>query len=96
MFFSAETCSTPNRLTGECKPINECEVLYSLLEHRPIAASTANYLRKSQCGFVGTYPKVCCPIGSQAPSTNRPPVVDGPTEATGKKRIFYRNSKIKI
>ncbi|RZC14238.1 uncharacterized protein BDFB_008011, partial [Asbolus verrucosus] len=77
-----DECTTPNRQQGDCKPINKCSALYSLLEHRPIPASTADYLRRSQCGFVGAYPKVCCPIGSSQPPTVKPPVVEGPTEST--------------
>nr|XP_015836792.1 PREDICTED: uncharacterized protein LOC661375 [Tribolium castaneum] len=77
-----ENCRTPDNEEGDCKPINKCQPLYSLLERRPITASTADYLRRSQCGFVGTYPKVCCPSGRTTITTNPPPVVEGPTENT--------------
>ncbi|KAJ3647417.1 hypothetical protein Zmor_019296 [Zophobas morio] len=80
--IAADPCQTPNNQDGDCKVINECPSLYQLLERRPISSSNADYLRRSQCGFVGAYPKVCCPIGSAAPPTVKPPIVEGPTEAT--------------
>ncbi|KAJ8925924.1 hypothetical protein NQ315_009776 [Exocentrus adspersus] len=66
---TGDYCQTPRNSQGECKLITKCQVLFSLLQNRPIKAQDADYLRRSQCGFEGTMPKVCCPLdtdGNQA------------------------------
>ncbi|KAF7263934.1 hypothetical protein GWI33_000889 [Rhynchophorus ferrugineus] len=70
----ADYCRTPNREQGECMVITSCEPLYNILKERPISSYNADLLRRSQCGFVGTLPKVCCPLGTQPvqPSTEEP------------------------
>ncbi|KAJ8928431.1 hypothetical protein NQ314_019020 [Rhamnusium bicolor] len=52
----------------ECKVISLCPSLFAILQHRPIKSQDADHLRRSQCGFEGTLPKVCCPL-SQQPTT---------------------------
>jgi len=44
-----------------CVAIQECQQLLSLLKQRPLQRQTIETLRKSQCGFEGRNPKVCCP-----------------------------------
>ncbi|XP_050305995.1 CLIP domain-containing serine protease HP8-like [Anthonomus grandis grandis] len=56
-------CTTPYRQQGECINLLNCEPLYELLKQRPLTSSTADLLRRSQCGFEGHTPKVCCPSG---------------------------------
>lgn len=62
--FISETdqCTTPKQQLGDCKNIKQCPALLQLLNKRPLSASNADFLRRSQCGFEGTDPKVCCPL----------------------------------
>ncbi|KAG5894889.1 hypothetical protein JTB14_030594 [Gonioctena quinquepunctata] len=69
-----EACITPRKQNGECVVINTCASLFALLQHRPIKSQDADYLRRSQCGFEGTLPKVCCPFTSQPVTTSRPTI----------------------
>ncbi|KAJ8982918.1 hypothetical protein NQ317_004574 [Molorchus minor] len=39
---------------------------FTILQKRPIKSSDADFLRRSQCGFEGTLPKVCCALESSA------------------------------
>nr|UEC95038.1 spatzle processing enzyme [Tenebrio molitor] len=63
-FLLADNCRTPDGRSGDCKRIPDCPPLYALFERRPISSSTADFLRRSNCGFAGQVPKVCCPTGS--------------------------------
>lgn len=64
-----------------CVPINECEKLLSLLKQKPLPPETVDFLRRSQCGFEGRIPKVCCP---NSPSWTAPvPVTKSPPSTTG-------------
>lgn len=63
-------CQTPRREMGECKVISSCQVLFSILKNRPIKPQDADYLRRSQCGFEGSLPKVCCPLGGSEGSSS--------------------------
>jgi len=63
-------CETPRRQEGECILLPNCAPLYSILKKRPISSANADLLKSSQCGFVGTTPKVCCPIGGAPISTS--------------------------
>ncbi|KAL1512801.1 hypothetical protein ABEB36_002328 [Hypothenemus hampei] len=65
-------CTTPRREQGECISLINCEPLYVLLKKRPISSASADYLRRSQCGFIGTIPKVCCPSVNAPPATAIP------------------------
>lgn len=62
-------CKTPRSETGLCVVIKQCEPLFNLLKKRPIADSTRDYLRQSQCGFSGSDPKVCCPSSGSSGGT---------------------------
>jgi secreted trypsin-like serine protease len=63
-FLLADNCRTPDGRSGDCKRIPDCAPLYALFERRPISSTTADFLRRSNCGFAGQVPKVCCPTGS--------------------------------
>ncbi|XP_019870922.1 CLIP domain-containing serine protease HP8-like [Aethina tumida] len=67
-----EGCSTPRGRPGNCVVITDCTPLYSILQKRPIASGDADYLRRSQCGFNGHLPKVCCPLEREPSTTPRP------------------------
>ncbi|XP_046746133.1 melanization protease 1-like isoform X2 [Diprion similis] len=66
-----EPCQTVSGTTGDCVNINHCDQLRQLLnQRRPLPSSTFSILQKSQCGFEGFMPKVCCPRNTQpAPTT---------------------------
>lgn len=70
IFFIAESerCTTPDRRQGNCRNIRQCESLLKVLTKRPLTNSDADFLRRSQCGFEGSDPRVCCPEGQ----TTRP------------------------
>ncbi|XP_063908406.1 serine protease easter-like isoform X2 [Zophobas morio] len=87
---TATPCRTPNNQDGDCKPINHCPALHSLLMKRPLSESNAVFLRQSQCGFDGIFPKVCCSTESSTPPTVKPPVIEGPTETTPAAAISSR------
>lgn len=70
-------CDTPHGQRGECLSINNCESLYNILKKRPISTANADLLRRSQCGFVGTTPKVCCPFGNTAEQASTTPSSPG-------------------
>ncbi|CAH0550473.1 unnamed protein product [Brassicogethes aeneus] len=74
-----DSCSTPRSKPGNCLVIHECPSLYQLLQRRPIKRVDSDYLRNSQCGFQGTFPKVCCPIGSEPESQSTPVAPPRPT-----------------
>lgn len=61
-------CLTPDSLPGTCKNIRECPPLLRILQSQPLVPAAINFLRQSQCGFVGNNPKVCCP--AEGPNTN--------------------------
>lgn len=55
---------TPKNESGICINLMNCPVLLVVLEHRIKTKSADDYslLKKSQCGFEGRTPKVCCPL----------------------------------
>lgn len=67
-----DICTTPSNQPGECIPLTKCAVLYAILKKRPISSANADLLRRSQCGFEGTTPKVCCPDENAPPPTPEP------------------------
>ncbi|ERL85365.1 serine protease easter isoform X1 [Dendroctonus ponderosae] len=69
----ANICRTPNELNGECISLMQCDPLFSLLKKRPISSATADLLRRSQCGFFGSIPKVCCPVEEPTLTTSTTP-----------------------
>lgn len=54
------------------------------MTNRPIKGEDAGYVRRSQCGFEGALPKVCCPLKANPVNitTMRNPDIN--TYATGK------------
>ncbi|KAJ8730648.1 hypothetical protein PYW08_002061 [Mythimna loreyi] len=72
----SETCTTPLGRQSECVSMYECQTLLNAFEQRPLSNSVVSFLRKSQCGFEGKKPKVCCgplPSDQQEKPTPRPP-----------------------
>ncbi|XP_045461310.1 CLIP domain-containing serine protease 2-like [Harmonia axyridis] len=67
-------CRTPNNEIGKCIIIEKCTALYFILQKRPLSSADANFLRQSQCGFVGLVPMVCCP-----PTTSSLPTLPAST-----------------
>ncbi|XP_022123049.2 venom serine protease Bi-VSP [Pieris rapae] len=55
------TCETLDGGVGNCIKIQECDIYYKLLKDSR-DKTVVNILRKSQCGFEGQNPKVCCPL----------------------------------
>lgn len=49
-------CTTPEGGPGQCKSLFNCEQLLEIVKKREKGAQ--ELLRKSQCGFLGTTPKV--------------------------------------
>lgn len=54
-------CTTPRNEPGNCIAIKQCQPFVNILQRRPVSAADGDYLRRSQCGFSGNEPKVCCP-----------------------------------
>uniref|UniRef100_A0A1Y1L107 CLIP domain-containing serine protease n=1 Tax=Photinus pyralis TaxID=7054 RepID=A0A1Y1L107_PHOPY len=54
-----ESCRTPDGKLGECKAISQCHYI-SVMAEQSLSYSTIMFLKKSQCGFEGRNPKVCC------------------------------------
>lgn len=75
-------CNTPNAVAGNCITIRQCMPLLSMLQEKPLRPETVDYLIRSQCGFEGKDPRVCCPLSfdeSNQPSYSR---TVSPTEET--------------
>lgn len=58
-FRTVDTCVDPNRKTGVCVGIRSCNSIVTLLRSR-MSGKERTFLRQSQCGWEGNYPKVCC------------------------------------
>lgn len=67
-FFTDESCKTPRGELGICLSIKECLPLFNLLQHRPVSMGSVEYLKRSQCGFEGIDPKVCCALANPNPN----------------------------
>lgn len=65
--YEPQLCTTPQFTSGYCVGIRSCPPLLSILQSRPLSAQAIDYLRRSQCGFEGTDPSVCCPIENRRP-----------------------------
>lgn len=73
-FLEEDLCTTPRQKPGTCILLNKCDSLYRLLLKQPVLQRDTDYLRQSHCGFVGTEPKVCCPVEYESGQTStRPP-----------------------
>lgn len=56
-----ERCVTPLNKSGVCINLRNCQPLIDILRQtRPLPQESLDFLRNSQCGFEGNYPKVCC------------------------------------
>lgn len=79
-----DSCTTPNSEVGQCRNVKNCP---SLLEYvKDNEESALAFLRKSNCGFLGLDPLVCCPELS-SPAT----IEDG--SSVGKKNSTNGNSE---
>ncbi|XP_063832514.1 uncharacterized protein LOC135081672 isoform X2 [Ostrinia nubilalis] len=67
-----ESCETVDQQIGSCISILQCAPYLQLLKESRTNPQAVQVLRKSQCGFEGNYPKVCCP---------RPGIPDAPPTA---------------
>ncbi|KAF4532182.1 hypothetical protein B566_EDAN002244 [Ephemera danica] len=57
-------CQTPDNQAGTCVVLSDCGPMWSaLLQRRRVINNypAVEYLRRSQCGFVGNSPVICCP-----------------------------------
>lgn len=62
---SPPSCRTPNNEAGICIDTRNCPSILGLLTNRNAANNiTANFVKKSQCGFKNYTTQVCCPISS--------------------------------
>ncbi|KAJ9596107.1 hypothetical protein L9F63_012691, partial [Diploptera punctata] len=84
---SGDRCRTPDNRPGECIGIKQCSPLIALLtQTTPVPKAVLEFLQKSQCGFEGRNPLVCCPIQNEVttPSSTaiRQPENDVPIDAS--------------
>lgn len=56
------SCSTPSGEKGHCISIHKCSPLVTIINKKERTQQDIDFLRKSQCGFEGQTPKVCCPL----------------------------------
>ncbi|XP_017777054.1 PREDICTED: serine protease easter-like isoform X2 [Nicrophorus vespilloides] len=63
-YAQSESCRTAKGESGDCIIIRSCQTMLNILQKRPVSPDDADYLRRSQCGFVGNDPKVCCPTNN--------------------------------
>lgn len=66
-------CKTPNNEDGFCISLDSCPTLMAILQEKPVNTQHLDYLQKSNCGFVGSVPNVCCPslLNSDREATTR-------------------------
>ncbi|XP_071450630.1 serine protease ea-like isoform X2 [Hetaerina americana] len=60
-------------MRGTCIGIRSCPPLLSALQTKPLPQPTRDFLKRSQCGFQGKDPLVCCPTNDQPPAGTTPP-----------------------
>ncbi|XP_052749534.1 phenoloxidase-activating enzyme-like [Galleria mellonella] len=60
-FVRGQSCSTPSGGRGQCISILNCPPLVTIINKKERTQQDLDLLRKSQCGFEGQTPKVCCP-----------------------------------
>ncbi|XP_075986219.1 phenoloxidase-activating enzyme-like isoform X2 [Anticarsia gemmatalis] len=69
-------CAAVGGVQGECKSIYTCASLLAVLNNPARTQEDIDLLRRSQCGFIGTAPAVCCPVEIPPPATtttSKPP-----------------------
>ncbi|CAH0558765.1 unnamed protein product [Brassicogethes aeneus] len=62
--FLQDTCLTPNSERGICINLQECPPIFALSNDftNQITLEILKFLIGSQCGFVKSNAKVCCPL----------------------------------
>lgn len=61
-------CVNPRNLKGQCVPIQQCDYLLNVARLSQQNQEARLFLSRSQCGFNGHTPYVCCPQTNQATS----------------------------
>ncbi|NP_001155077.1 serine protease 16 precursor [Nasonia vitripennis] len=62
-------CRNPNNEIGECINLKQCPPLIAILTAQPRDPAGIQFLQRSQCGFEGRDPMVCCVQGSATRTT---------------------------
>nr|XP_021182323.2 phenoloxidase-activating enzyme 1 isoform X1 [Helicoverpa armigera]ATD13324.1 csp8 [Helicoverpa armigera] len=93
--YSQSSCVTPLGKTSNCVSLYDCSALLTAFEQRPLPNSVVSFLRRSQCGFEGYVPRVCCgplPPDENVQPTPRP--TPRPTQAPteGSSEVFQEDS----
>ena len=66
MKFFLDYCETPDKESGKCIRLNDCQVLRELLQIEPLNDQDRDFLKNSQCkgrkadGYPKGFPWVCC------------------------------------
>lgn len=81
-FQRQSDCNTPNQVAGNCITIRQCIPLLTMLQEKPLRTETVDYLTRSQCGFEGKDPRVCCPLSFDESNQPSYPRTVSPTEET--------------
>lgn len=55
------SCRTPSGANGQCVSVYNCQVLLDLINKKDRTTQDIELLQKSQCGYIGSAPAVCCP-----------------------------------
>ncbi|KAL0881064.1 hypothetical protein ABMA27_002194 [Loxostege sticticalis] len=71
-FARSEDCRTPTGQTSQCISLYDCPDMLAAFERRPLPSFVVTYLRRSQCGFDGYVPRVCCGPIPEEPDTPVP------------------------
>lgn len=66
----SKSCSTPSGASGECISVYNCQVLLKLINKPDRTSQDIDLLKKSQCGYEGSSPAVCCPKEQPQPQGN--------------------------
>ncbi|CAH1646525.1 unnamed protein product [Spodoptera littoralis] len=73
-FVSSQECTTPTGSRSNCVSLYQCQPLFNAFEQRPLPTHVVSYLRRSQCGFEGYVPRVCCgPLPEEQEATSARP-----------------------
>nr|CAH7714361.1 unnamed protein product [Callosobruchus chinensis] len=62
--IETDHCITPELKPGRCIVLQDCRQIFDMANDllTPMTVERLNFLIRSQCGFLGNNPKVCCPI----------------------------------
>ncbi|CAH1954518.1 unnamed protein product [Acanthoscelides obtectus] len=62
--FETDHCITAELKPGRCIVLQECRQIFDMANDllTPMTPERLEFLIKSQCGFLGSNPKVCCPL----------------------------------